>query len=400
MINCHKFPGRAFTRSTFWFCVCTLNWLRPMAQADEVVTVTTVEKIPGLMEVPATLAADQRDEFYRQKEQLHSQRAALQSAYDHYNSEAQQDAGELAGLEAMRRGYISAAKAYNQALGNEIAAEAGHPPPLAEPGPTAADLAQDTELAGIAGARLDLINARITRLQKGIAILSDANPEWHHEWQELQAEQAGATHQLMWASLDLATFGFAQGCEKLTEAQLEQAREAFRGQEFEDLMQWQDTLKQVQARLGFSLPAWDREIAALGRLKTAAANHDLAAAFEQLHAVAFGGREACEAAREAKLSPEAMTKLYQSSLAMGRLAIAFSGGLAGQVAAPVDATFKSVEVVLTVKLIREENQQFSALSDQAYARDTKKLELMKTQAELEVQATSLKYVIQRSHGLH
>jgi hypothetical protein len=260
------------------------------------------------------------------------------------------------------------------------------------------DLARDPDLAALAAAQLELVNGRLARIDQAVKILGDSNPEWHKEWAQLREEQIEATHALAWNCLDLATAGMAKSYELATESQLKEAEGVFQGDSFESLMKWKQSILDGKKRLGFSLTVWDSELEDLGRLEEAVRNHNVAEAVEDLRNAVFAGKEAFEKAEKAGFTTEEKTRLFQGSLALSRVALSLTGGIAAKVAEPVDAALKLTEASLSLKLIREEHQQFGALSDQAYARDKKKLELLKTQGELQAQRASLNMVIQRSKG--
>jgi hypothetical protein len=386
-------------KAAFLAVFCAIGLVSRTAGADEVVNETVVVKIPGLSEVPTSLSTDQQVNFNHQREGLQAQLATLKAGYDHYNSEENQDAGDLSALGTQRTAYIAAANAFNQTLAVEVAAEVQNASVTPDPqSPTAMDLARDPELAALASAQLELVNGRLARIDQAIKILGDSNPEWHKEWAQLREEQIEATHKLAWNCLDLATAGLAKSYELATESQLKEAEEVFQGDSFESLMKWKQSILDGQKRLGFSLTVWDSELEDLGRLEEAVHNHNVVEAVVDLRNAVFAGKEAFEKAEKAGFTTEEKARLFQGSLALSRVALSLTGGIAAKVAEPIDAALKLTEAGLSLKLIREEHQQFGALSDQAYARDKKKLELLKTQGELQTQRASLNMVIQRSKG--
>jgi hypothetical protein len=268
----------------------------------------------------------------------------------------------------------------------------------AQEDPTSADLAKDPELARITRVRLDQINSRIERLQKAIDILGDSNPEWAKEWQNLHKDQIESTHQLMWNSLDLLTIGLAEGYKYATEAQLNKAREVFQGQDFSELMHQKESLLRMR-KMFVDTPAFDNWINDLNGVEEAAGRNETANAIAKVRDSISTGVEVYHEAKTAAASDDAMEQLYHGSTALGGVAVALVGGVGAKVALPAAAGFKLVEAGLTIKLIREEDQQFTALSTQAYERNQKKLELMKKKDDLENQASELKNVLQRSEGL-
>ncbi len=362
-------------------------------------------QIPPIVEVSKTLPVVTYEELSKEKTSLLDSKETLTAKAQRHNEKCSnvQEGTSLAAecgkeqdeLEKERQEYVEAVTRFNRKVGEigrlEIASQEGRPTPL--------DLAKDPELAKSSRLRLELINSQLERLRKAIYILGDSNPEWHKEWEELHEDQVKATHQLMWKSLDLVTLGIAEAFKVPTEGQLEKAQEAFKGQDFSSLILWRDTLVKGREHLGFSIPAWDKEIDSLNRLEAAVNKHNTVEAIAKLRDAVFSGKEAYEEIRKAGLSKDAMNQLHHGSLALGGVAVSLVGGVGGKVAAPVSTVLTAIEAGLTAKLVREESRQFDALSEQAFERHQKKLELMQKQAELETQASNLAMVLQRSEGL-
>lgn len=101
-----------------------LLWLFA-AQADDVVNVRTVEKIPELEAIPDNFHGEERAQLIQQRQALESQLAGLKLAYANYNAKTadEQTDAELKTIEGMRKDYISAAKTFNEALQAAINAE-------------------------------------------------------------------------------------------------------------------------------------------------------------------------------------------------------------------------------------------------------------------------------------
>jgi len=403
----------SFMKKALLLCLCSGLLWHPSALAADVVDEVKVERIPALASIPDSLKSEAKATFTQQKQGLQSQMAALKSASAAYSAKSaeQQTDGELNTIEGMKKAYITAANAFNQALAVEIAAEAqqnANPTPNPTVDSTlfvsygsdelAGDISKDPALAASSRQLLAQINDRLNRLQKAIDILGNSNPEWTKEWETLHQEQIKATDQLMENGLELLTLGLAEGAKGVTEAQLEKAREAFQGQDFSELMRQRDSLLKIRKTVG-DLPALDKWINELNRVEAAAGRRDTAEAIADMRELVIARKEAHEEMKKAGDSNDDMEKLYHNSAALGGVAVALVGGVGAKVAMPVAAAFKLTEAGLSVKLICEENRQFDQLAAQSVDRSKKKLELMKTRDDLKDQAQRLDNVIQRSDGL-
>jgi hypothetical protein len=370
--------------------------------------VSPVPSADDLVSTPANLAlkADLDARFSDLQTLYESWQSAVESFNRDYGNQtldktsAEAKAGMAAQARAQDLGqrYESALAAYQRDLARLAIRPSA---PTSVP-----NFATDASAARLSGIQLQLVDRRISGLQKAIVLLGDDNPEWARERERVLEDTHEDAVGISWEGVNLMSIGLAELAKSATQSRVTGARvEAL----FMAIKEPLATLPAEEVRLNQIMattndPALAKAIleyeAALHRLHDAQYSADVASMFSRARDAAETLRSEFEIMRSDRTTSDAAADgLYQSSALLGSVAIIFvAEGPEAIGAAAASAGSSALVGGREVVNLWQERGRLKALEQNASDRNRMKVELAERLTGLQQQRERLLWAVKHANA--